>query len=94
MCTVMSFKIEFNLTRQLGVQIKVRNPRVHSCKTPLLSLAFLLSSAGKERTKVTDPWGRGKKVSVRNEIAEESMAGKGVRGVKRTLDLERHPEVS
>jgi len=29
-------------------------------------------------------------VSVRNEIAEESMAGKGVRGVKRTLDLERH----
>ena len=25
-CTVINFKIEFHLKRQLGVQIKVRNP--------------------------------------------------------------------
>ena len=61
---------------------------------PSALTGFRSCSAGKERTKVTDPWGRGKKVSVRNGIAGESMAGKGVRGVKRTLDLERHPEVS
>lgn len=47
MSTVMRFKIEFSLERQPEVQVKVRNPGNHSCKTSLLSLAFLLNSAGK-----------------------------------------------
>ena len=38
---------EFSLERQLEMQVRMRNPWHHSCKTPLLSLALLPNSASK-----------------------------------------------